>query len=86
MCNHLNLKILVHIFTIIHLIMIIIIMRDENFVAHRCAAEHWLRITDVRYRTTRRPIQMSGNSVPYSITSLSGYQMKIVLPAKDSLS
>jgi hypothetical protein len=39
MCNHLNLKILVHIFTIIHLIMIIIIMRGENFVAHR------LRIT-----------------------------------------
>jgi hypothetical protein len=38
MCNHLNLKILIHIFTIIYLIMIII-MRDENFVAHR------LRIT-----------------------------------------
>jgi hypothetical protein len=25
--------------------MIIIIMRGENFVAHRCAAEHRLRIT-----------------------------------------
>jgi hypothetical protein len=34
MCNHLNLKILIHIFTIICLIMIIIIMRGENFVAH----------------------------------------------------
>jgi hypothetical protein len=33
MCNHLNLKILVHIFTIICLIMTIIIMRGENFVA-----------------------------------------------------
>jgi hypothetical protein len=32
MCNHLNL--LIHIFTIIYLIMIIIIMRGENFVAH----------------------------------------------------
>jgi hypothetical protein len=31
MCNHLNLKILIHIFT---LIMIIIIMRSENFVTH----------------------------------------------------
>jgi hypothetical protein len=30
MCNHLNLKILIHIFTIV----IIIIMRGENFVAH----------------------------------------------------
>jgi hypothetical protein len=34
MCNHLNLKILLHIFTIIYLIVIIIIMRGENFVAH----------------------------------------------------
>jgi hypothetical protein len=34
MCNHLNLKILIHIFTIIDLIMIIIIMRGEDFVAH----------------------------------------------------
>jgi hypothetical protein len=34
MCNHLNLKILIHIFTIIYLIMIIIIMRGENFVTH----------------------------------------------------
>jgi hypothetical protein len=34
MCNHLNLKILIYIFTIIYLIMIIIIMRGENFVAH----------------------------------------------------
>jgi hypothetical protein len=33
MCNHLNLKIRIHIFTIIYL-MIIIIMRGENFVAH----------------------------------------------------
>jgi hypothetical protein len=52
MCNHLNLKILTHIFTIIYLIMIIIIiiMRGENFVAHRCAAEHRLRITDITDR------------------------------------
>jgi hypothetical protein len=34
MCNHLNLKILIHIFTIIYLIMIIIVIRGENFVAH----------------------------------------------------
>jgi hypothetical protein len=34
MCNHLNMKMLIHIFTIIHLIMIIIIMRGENFVEH----------------------------------------------------
>jgi hypothetical protein len=34
MCNHLNLKILIHIFTIIFLITIIIITRGENFVAH----------------------------------------------------
>jgi hypothetical protein len=34
MCNHLNLKIRINIFTIIYLIMIIIIMRGENFVAH----------------------------------------------------
>jgi hypothetical protein len=34
MCNHLNLKILIHIFTFIYLIMIIIIMRGDNFVAH----------------------------------------------------
>jgi hypothetical protein len=34
MCNHLNVKILIHIFTIVYLIMIIIIMRGENFVAH----------------------------------------------------
>jgi hypothetical protein len=34
MCNHLNLKILIHIFTIIYLIMIIIIMIGKNFVAH----------------------------------------------------
>jgi hypothetical protein len=33
-CNHLNLNILIHIFTIIYLIMIIIIVRGENFVAH----------------------------------------------------
>jgi hypothetical protein len=33
MCNHLNLNILIHIFTIIYLNMIIIIMRGENFVA-----------------------------------------------------
>jgi hypothetical protein len=45
MCNHLNLKILIHIFTIIYLIMIIIIMRGENVVAHLCAEEHRLRIT-----------------------------------------
>jgi hypothetical protein len=32
MCNHLNLKVLIHIFTIIYLIMII--MGGENFVAH----------------------------------------------------
>jgi hypothetical protein len=47
MCNHLNLKIFIHIFTIIYLIMIIIIMRGENFVAHRCATEHRLRITEI---------------------------------------
>jgi hypothetical protein len=34
MCIYLNLEILIHIFTIIYLIMIIIIMRGENFVAH----------------------------------------------------
>jgi hypothetical protein len=34
MCNHLNLKILIHIFTIIYLVMIIIIVRGENLVAH----------------------------------------------------
>jgi hypothetical protein len=34
MCIHLNLKILIHIFTIIYLIMVVIIMRGENFVAH----------------------------------------------------
>jgi hypothetical protein len=34
MCNHLNLKILIHIFTTICLIMIMIIMRGEHFVAH----------------------------------------------------
>jgi hypothetical protein len=34
MCDYLNLKILIHIFTIIFLITIIIIMRGENFVAH----------------------------------------------------
>jgi hypothetical protein len=54
MCNNLNLKILIHIFTIIYLIMIIIIMRGENFMAHLdglggtpAAAEHRLRITAV---------------------------------------
>jgi hypothetical protein len=50
MCNHLNLKILIHIFTIIYLIMIIIIMRCENFVAHQCAAEHRLRINGLEER------------------------------------
>jgi hypothetical protein len=34
MCNHLNVNILIHIFTIIYLIMIFIIRRGENFVAH----------------------------------------------------
>jgi hypothetical protein len=51
MCNHLNLKILIHIFTIIYLIMIVIIMRGENFVAHldglggrgTPVAHHWAR-------------------------------------------
>jgi hypothetical protein len=33
MCNHMNLKILIHIFTIIYLIMIIIVRR-EHFVAY----------------------------------------------------
>jgi hypothetical protein len=33
--------------TIIYLIMIIIILRGENFVAHRCAAELRLRITGI---------------------------------------
>jgi hypothetical protein len=32
MCNHFNLKMLIHIFTITYLVMIII-MRGENFVA-----------------------------------------------------
>jgi hypothetical protein len=47
MCNHLNLKILIHIFTIIYLIMITIKMRGENFVAHLDGlggipvAHHW---------------------------------------------
>jgi hypothetical protein len=47
MCNHLNLKILIHIFTIIYLI---IIMRGENFVAHLYGldgtpvAHHWSRV------------------------------------------
>jgi hypothetical protein len=35
MSNHLNSKILFHIFTIIYLVMIIIIMTGEKFVAHR---------------------------------------------------
>jgi hypothetical protein len=34
MCNHLNLKILIHIFRIMYIIMIIIKMRGEHFVAH----------------------------------------------------
>jgi hypothetical protein len=34
MCNHENKKKLIHTFTIIYLIVIIIIMRGENFVAH----------------------------------------------------
>jgi hypothetical protein len=47
MCNHLNLKILIRIFTIIYLIMITIIMRGEDFVAHldglggTPVAHHW---------------------------------------------
>jgi uncharacterized membrane protein YhdT len=32
--NCINLKILIHIFTVIYLTIIIIIMRGENFVAH----------------------------------------------------
>jgi hypothetical protein len=49
MCNHLNLKILIHIFTIIFLIKIIIVMRGENFVAHldglggTPVAHYWFR-------------------------------------------
>jgi hypothetical protein len=57
MCNHLNLKILVHIFTVIHLIMIIILMRGENFVAQRCAAEHGFRITGLLYERLEIGIQ-----------------------------
>jgi hypothetical protein len=34
MCNHLNLKMLIHIFKIIYLITITIVMRGENFVAY----------------------------------------------------
>jgi hypothetical protein len=34
MCYNFNLKMLIHIFTIICLILIVIIMRGENFVAH----------------------------------------------------
>jgi hypothetical protein len=47
MCNNFNLKILINIFTIIYLIMVIIIMRGENFVAHldglggTSVAHHW---------------------------------------------
>jgi hypothetical protein len=47
MCNHLNLNILIHMFTILYLIMIMIIMRGENFVAHldglggTPVAHHW---------------------------------------------
>jgi hypothetical protein len=64
MCNHLNLKILIHIFTIIYLI-IIIIMRDENFVAHidglggtpvcrgAPVAHHCIRV--MRYHRQRSP-------------------------------
>jgi hypothetical protein len=55
MCNNLNLKILIHIFTIIYLIMIIIIMRGETFVAHldgldgTPVAHHWSSLlTDLR--------------------------------------
>jgi hypothetical protein len=48
MCNHLNLKILIHIFTVIYLIMIIIIMRGKNFVAQR------LCITDLPYKLLQR--------------------------------
>jgi hypothetical protein len=50
MCNHLNLKILIHIFTIIYFIMIIIKMRGENFVAHleglggTLVAHHWFNL------------------------------------------
>jgi hypothetical protein len=49
MCNHLNFTILFHSFTIIYLIMIIIIIRGENFVAHldglggTPVAHHWFR-------------------------------------------
>jgi hypothetical protein len=52
MCNHLNLKVLIHIFTIIYLITIIIIMRGEDFVAHldglggTPVAHHWPRGTE----------------------------------------
>jgi hypothetical protein len=63
MRNHLNLKILIHIFTIICLIMIIIIMRGENFVAHldglggtpvcrgTSVAHHWNSVLLVRLWT-----------------------------------
>jgi hypothetical protein len=49
MCNHLNLKVLTHILTVSYLVMIII-MRGENFVAHldgldgTPVAQHWHRI------------------------------------------
>jgi hypothetical protein len=55
MCNHLNLKILIYIFTIIYLIMIII-MRGENFVAHLDSlggtpvAHHWCRLLKKIFR------------------------------------
>jgi hypothetical protein len=55
MRNHSNFKILIHIFTIIFLIMIIIIMRGENFVAHLDG----LGDTPVAHHCTRRMTRFS---------------------------
>jgi hypothetical protein len=62
MCNHLNLKMLIHIFTVIYLIMIIIVISGENFVAQLdglsstpvCrgtpVAHHWSRVNSLELK------------------------------------
>jgi hypothetical protein len=60
-------------FTIIYLIMIKIIMRGENFVAHRCTAEHRLRITAVGERCTRK-----GTAVKTYIRTANAYRFCVV--------
>jgi hypothetical protein len=61
MCNHLNLKILINIFTIIYLIMFIIIMRGENFVADL----YGLGGTPVAHHCLRRYVSEYGASVEW---------------------